>query len=323
MHQRMSTDAALSSRYARAYLVAFVGGVASSLILFFCMLGLLGAIDRLPPPPVSGTWCIDSRFAWLRREEQWKRVGLAAVGSSTTLRNIDLSVAGLDVVNVAPCFLTINQTRYLTEFLLQYATQVKVVMTVLTIRDLDGCARNQTAFFDTELADKYITGRIEGWWLYFRNFRLRDIFLHALYASERLPLMQYDQYGSSPLQTDASDPGRAWTADATCFAELRSFAAMLESRNIQLVAVTFPVMPEWASLHDDSGKSRADFKDGVKSALRTTNAILVDGMDGWPLASTAFADPVHLHWSSAAGFTRFIWASAQGKGAALPNLRAR
>jgi hypothetical protein len=329
-HTHLSNSAvATASRLrsqGRAYLAAFVGGGLVCLVLFYGALIVLEAHDRLPSPPVSGTWCIDNRFAWLKRTPEWREAGFIAVGSSTTWRNLDFAVAPAEVtrqgiINAAPCFLTINQTRYMTEYLLERAPATKTVLTVLTMRDLEGCSRNQTAFFDPHVADQYTAGNGYDWWLYFRNFRFRDIFLHALYADERRPEMQYDRFGSGPITRVVAAVGHPADPDPGCYAELTRLGTMLQAKRIQFIAVIFPVMRAWAERYDDTGSQRASFRARVKGAIASTNAILVDGMADWPAPNSAFTDPLHLQWPEAAAFTRFVWRSARQRGADLPPLQ--
>jgi hypothetical protein len=327
LHQRSSgsenDEKPRARRRMRTYLAAFVTGGALSIALFYGALAVLHALDRLPPPPVSGTWCIDNRFAWLREAPSLKEAHLVAVGSSTTWRNLDFGVVPSElkdegVVNAAPCFLTINQTRYLTEYYLQRAPEIKTFVTVLTPRDFEGCSRNPTAFFDPEVADPYIGGQASPWWLYFRNFRFRDVLLHAIYADERRLEMNYDRYGSGPLTRAAHNTGRPFRPEPPCYSELTRLAGLLESKGVQFIAVTFPIMPGWAALHDPSGVTQASFRSAIQAALTRTKAILVDGMTDWRVPDSAFTDPVHLQWPETAAFTRFILNEARRQGADLP-----
>jgi hypothetical protein len=309
----------------RNYLAAFVVAIILSVVLFYAALGLLRAMDRLPPPPVSGTWCIDSRFAWLRDNPDWKNAGLLAVGSSATWVNLNFDVVSKKderrVVNVAPCFLTVNQTRYFTEFLLDRASKPETVMMVLAPRDFQGCSRNPTAFFDPDLVDQFVAGNTYRAWLRFRNFRLKDIFFHAIYADERRAQTRFDEFGSSQRVSEVPDTGYPFKPESSCYSELTRLATLLESRGVQFIAVTFPVMQGWAARHDRSGTTQAQFGSGIESALAPTKAILVDGMANWRVPDSAFADPVHLQWPQTAAFTRFVWNEARQQGADLPDLK--
>lgn len=316
-----------SQHRARAYLAAFVGATVLSVGLFYATLGVLRVTDRLPPPPISGTWCIDSRFTWLRDNPGWKNADLIAVGSSATLRNLNFGVVSSKaqerrVVNAAPCFLTVNQTRYLTEYLLPRALKVGTVMMVLAPRDFQGCSKNPTAFFDPGLVDQFLGGTVYRAWLRFRNFRLNDVFFHAVYAEERRPLLQFDEFGSSPLISNVTLTGQPFVPELGCYAELTRLATFLESRGTQFIAVTFPVMQGWAERHDKDGTTQANFKSAIESALAPTKAILVDGTN-WHMPNSAFADPVHLQWRETAAFTRFVWNEARRQGADLPPLKTR
>ncbi len=197
---------------AHSYLAALAAGGVLSVALFYGALAALLALDRLTPPPVSGTWCIDNRFAWLRERPDWKNASLIAVGSSATLRNLNFRVVSSTVqqrgaVNAAPCFLTVNQTRHLTEFLIQRASKPSTAIMVLAPRDFQGCSRNLTAFFDPEVADPYIDGKKIAWWLYFKNFRFKDVLIHAIYAGDRRQEMKFDPFGSGPLTRAVPDTG--------------------------------------------------------------------------------------------------------------------
>lgn len=304
------------------YLVAFAAGSIISVSLLWCAITALSAFDRLPPPPVSGTWCIDSRFAWMKQTPQWRDAGIIAVGSSVTWRNLDFEVTSAEtkdqgVFNFAPCFLTMNQTRYLTGYILDRAAAAKTVLTVLAPRDFEGCSRNRTAFFDPSIADRYIDRASSGWWLYFRNFRLNDILGHALYAQERRAILKFDPFGSGPLTNATPDTGRAFKPEPGCYPELTELAKSLDAKGIQFIVATFPVMRAWSDRHDAQGVIQTRFKLDIENALSGTKAILVDGVIGWRVPNSAFADPVHLQWSETADFTRFVWRSALQLGAKL------
>jgi hypothetical protein len=127
---------------------------------------------------------------------------------------------------------SVNQTRYLTEFLLDRASKPETVITVLAPRDFEGCSWNPTAFFDPDLVDQFIAGNTNNVWLRFRNFRLKDIFFHAIHADERRALMQYDEFGSTPMFSQVSDTGYACKPESSCYSELTRLAALLESRGV-------------------------------------------------------------------------------------------
>lgn len=307
------------------YLIAFVAGSLASVALLWCATTVLSAVDRLPPPPVSGTWCIDSRFAWLKRTPSWRDATIIAVGSSATFRNLNFEVTSAaakkqGVMNLAPCFLRMNQTRYLTEYLVGRAKSPKTVITVVAPRDFEGCSRSRSDFFDPDVADQYIDTSGSGWWLYFRNLRFNDIVSHALYAHERKSEFEFDAFGSGPLVRDTPDAGYVFKPEIACFSQLRDLANWLESKGIQFIVATFPVMQAWSERHDPQKTTQRLFLQNVESALANTRATLVDGLTNWSLPDSAFTDPVHLQWPETADFTRFVWRSALQQGARLPRL---
>lgn len=307
------------------FILAFIAGGLVWLTVFYGGLWLLRRTDRLPPTPVSGTWCIDSRLAWLKDNPRWKQAELIAVGSSVTWRNLDFEVISAPdrekVVNAAPCYLTINQTRYLTSYLVEKAPDVKTVMMVVAPRDFDGCARNPDAFFDRELVDDYLNRRVSGMWLRFRNFRARDVLTYAVNAEQRRSDLVYDDHGSGPLTRQVPDIGWAVEPETACFAELTGMAQFLDSKNIQFVLVTLPLMRGWSERYDPEQSLAEELRLRIAAALEPTRAILVDGIAEWQLPTEAFADPAHLQWPQTAAFTEFVWNAAQKRGAQLPPLR--
>ena len=118
------------------------------------------------------------------------------------------------------------------------------------------------------------------------------------------------------------DTGYPFAPESRCYSELTRLATLLESRGIQFIGVTFPVMQGWAERYDRSGAIQAGFKSDIEAALVPTKAILVDGMTDWHVPDSAFVDPVHLQWPETAAFTRFVWNEARRKGADdLPPLK--
>jgi hypothetical protein len=304
------------------YLTTFVMGALGSLVLLWSFSTALASKNRLPAPPLSGTWCIDHRLAWLRQNRQWREAAILAVGSSATMRNLNFEgvppeAKSRGIVNVAPCFLTVNQTRYFAEYILERSPAARSVVMVLAPRDLEGCSRNRTDFFETSVADRYMTRPGLDWLLYFRNLRFRDIATHAIFAPERQSELRYDAFGSGPLVREVSEIGRPFKPEAACYKQLTDLARSLAARRVEFIVATFPVMPGWAERFDERGEIISEFKQNVIGALRTTDAILVDGASDWKLPDAAFADAVHLQWPFTAGFTEFVWHAAGNKGAAL------
>src|SRR6266850_961795 len=95
--------------------------VSGWLVIGALFLFLLEFTGRLAPPPLAATACIDEKVRFLRNRDL-SQVQIMGAGSSTTWRNLDMAVFGLDptrAVNAAPCFLQINQTAFFVDLLMQ------------------------------------------------------------------------------------------------------------------------------------------------------------------------------------------------------------
>jgi hypothetical protein len=223
-------------------------------------------------------------------------------------------------VNIAPCFLRMNQTRALTGFWLDHHPEAHTIVVVTAMRDFEQCSVSPALFFDPELMHNYLTGRSPAWWMYFRNFRVTSFLSDAVRRPERLRELHYDAFGSSPLTRSVPVNGGPFSPEPGCYSELSGLARDIAARGKTLIVVTFPVMPEWRHRYDPEGRAAAAFSQSVRQALRETGAILIDGQREWPLPTSAFTDPVHLQWPETAAFTRFVWNSAVRSGAPLPPL---
>jgi hypothetical protein len=318
---------------ASGYLAAFAATFVLSFVAFYLVLGALALVDRLPAPPVSGTWCIDEKLVWLGDHRRELQSGVVAVGSSVTMRDLDFSAlpeetreASGGTINAAPCFLQLGQTRFFANFLLDHQPKTHTVITIVAGIDFENCTTTPKAFFDYKLGEGFLYryySRMVGLWVYYRNLRpisfMRDV---RQTRQRRLWEVVYDGFGSAPLTTDGPNFHhpfmRPHKPEAACFEELRGMARDLRKRGIQLIVVTFPTMPRWAEEHDSKGEMTAQFLSSVRSAVSGTGAILVDATTSYPLPTEAFTDPAHLQWREVARFTRFVWEQARQLGAKLP-----
>lgn len=319
---------AQASSDAHRYLLGFSAGFLLCLVGFVGTIALLASAQRLPAPPVSGTYCIDEKLAWLKNNPDLFKSNMIAVGSSVTWRNLDFSVLSSGtrstlggVVNAAPCFLRANQTRFLVEYLLRRRPEIHTVMTILSPRDMEVCSTTPAAFFDQSIADSYFDGKVPDMWIYFRNFRASSFFGDIVrLPSRRQAELIYDQFGSGPLTVDKPDLWYPFYPEASCYRELRNLAFDLRARNVQFLVVTFPVMPDWTKYHDPLAETQTSFHKDLQAALADSGAVVVDSQMNYHLPTSAFADPVHLQWSHVADFTRYIWDEARRAGARLPPL---
>ena len=316
----------VTSSTARRYLLWFAAGLLLCVGGFVGIITLLAATQRLPAPPLSGTFCIDEKMAWLKNNPNTFASNMVAVGSSVTWRNLDFSVLSPGarsalggVVNAAPCFLRTNQTRFMVEYLLQRRPEIHTVITILGAWDVEQCSTMPTAFFDPKIADSYFDGKVPDLWIYFRNLRARSFFERYCQPAEQTRgELIYDQFGSGPLTVDEPRLWFPFNPEPNCYRELRNLAVELRARNVQFLVVTFPVMPDWARHHDPLAKTQTSFHKDVHAALADTGAILVDAQTKYRLPTSDFTDPMHLQWPNVAEFTRYVWEEARRAGARLP-----
>jgi hypothetical protein len=294
---------------AARYNVAFAIWCGVFLALGSAALAALKVVDRLPPPPLTATNCIDEKFKFLH-ETDIRSPSLLAVGSSVTWRNLDFSVLrekygdGLLPLNAAPCFLYANQTAFLTEFLLDHMRSVGTVLSVFSMRDFSRCAGSPTEFFDREDAHAYVFQGDPSWPLYFKNFRplsfLRDVVrlrdMRSGKASEA-PLVM-DEYGSGPLVLPDPEIRDDVRLDRSCVARLRIMGEDIRRRGIRFVVVLMPSMPAWKDIYDPGGVRDAEYRAEVARALAGTGAILIDADKELRLGNENFTDPAHLQWPS-------------------------
>jgi hypothetical protein len=289
--------------------IAFALWCALFLVLGGASLVGLSALGRLPAPPITATNCIDEKFKFLH-ETDIRNPGLIAVGSSVTWRNLDFSVFedhygdAVEPLNAAPCYLYVNQTAYLTDFLLDNMPSVKSVMSVFSMRDFSACSTSPTAFFRPEDAEGYLFGRDPAWYLYLKNFRpgsfVRDVIaLPAMRSGEDIsaPLVM-DPYGSGPLTLPEPDIRENFKLDPTCLGHLSVMSENLSQRGIDFIVVLLPQMPAWRDAYDPGGARDAEFRSAVAGRLDGTRTVLIDAQKGLHLRNDQFTDHAHLQWDA-------------------------
>lgn len=304
-------------------------------MLFFASLaGFFGigalfliALERaghLPPPPLTATECIDEKFKFIR-DLRDPSPDLLAVGSSATWRNLDFS-DHQDVhpgirqpLNGAPCYLTVNQTAWLTRFYLESLPSVRTVVSVFAMRDFEGCD-GSGQLFAPQLGRKMMFSTLPAFLVYFVNFRPLRLATDALHIEAmrsgrdaRRPLVM-DRYGSGPLTLTPPDPRGDVSVSQDCFAYLQDMERMLSRRGIRWVVVLMPPMPAWIDRYDPDGRRDRAWRERVARSLQTSAAILVDGGQSPFLKNEQFVDPAHFHWRWARPFTHWIFREMQSGG---------
>ena len=296
----------------RRFLVVFF---AALFVGFAAIGGAAWALRReglLSAPPLAATHCIDAKFAQLRGVALGDQT-LVAFGSSATWRNLDMAAferrnPGVRAYNAAPCFLHVDQTAFLAEFMLEHMPRVRTVLTVVTSRDFETCSPQETAFFDPDLARAYLFHGVPGWVVRVAGFRPLHLWREVRRIrseSERGPNLSHDDaYGSSILRrtNDAQVP---WQIDRRCYAGLTRLEAVAAEAGARLAVVIFPVMPRWAAEVAPGGSAIEGWVQDVKASLKLDTSLLIDGRAlAWD--DSRFADPVHVVYPHHEPLTQFI-----------------
>jgi hypothetical protein len=309
---------------ARRFLRIFLGVVLAAALAVAGGLGLLGARGLLPAPPATATWCFNEKFAFLRDAPLADRT-LVAVGSSATWRNLDMALLerglpGTRPINAAPCFLQMDQTAFLAEFLLARMPQARTVIAVLAPRDFESCSAADAAFFDPGLVGAYLDERMPGWLLHLVGFRpvwlAREVLRRQRLRAVAAARYGDDAYGTSVMRERAA----YWPApvlDAGCDAALTRLEALVAAHGARLVVATVPVMPAWSAAFDPDGTLVEGWVQRLRAALQRPETVLVDGRAlAWD--DGRFADPVHLLDPHHGAFTEILLAAIAARDAGAP-----
>ncbi len=302
-----------------AFLQFFALAVLSGLAVFVMAHFALAREGLLPPPPYVATDCIDNKLDALARRDL-SEVSFLAVGSSATLRNLDMSVfktsLGVEPLNAAPCFLQVDQTAFLTDFLKPRMPELKTVLVVVLPRDFENCAAKDSAFFDARQANLIFDQRMPRWSPYITGFRPYYLARHAVDTRKGLSNVpsviqgHQDGFGSEVFKAK-----RSWSPelriDATCFSDLSRFEAGLSKSNIKLVVALAPTAATWRERVDPSNAQLRDWERKMRDSLSSSTIFIPD----WPDAKSAkyFSDEMHLIHPYEVPFSEYICRSIKGK----------
>jgi hypothetical protein len=295
----------------RRFVLEFFGLLIVGIAGFWAMLWWLGRADMLPPPPVTGTTCLDEKFKFVATRDV-RSVDLIAVGSSVTWRNLDMSAfqrkgIAQRPLNAAPCYLHVGETTYYTNFLLSHMKHVKRVVSVVAPRDFEKCASPKEEFFSSTLAEAYVFGGLPPLLVYLANFRAFHFF-NVIFHIKRMRTDPYyqntmvmDEYGSGPLL--AAGP---WLPeplfDNTCFAALAELEKVVNAAGAKLVVATVPLQPEWRAKYDPHEHIVKSFEERIRAALLMPSTQLLLGTK-METESLRHADSIHYVWESAVEYT--------------------
>ena len=302
------------------YLATVAGAALAFLSLLWLGLAWLDHFDLLPPPQLSNNLCIDQKLAYLR-EHPVRRPTILATGSSVTWRNFDssevLQASGGRAVplNGAFCGLKMNQTSYVTEYLVGRMPSIREVMTILAPQDLTDCATTNPRVFDPADVDGFVFRRSSEFAFYLKYFDpltlIKNVFiLHAM-RTGALPFdeIRMDRYGDAPIDTAASRDltyGALPPPDPVCLQALRKLATDLGADGRRLIVVTMPLDPEWKKQYDPDGAVMRNMTHDIRQALAGSGAMFWDANHNFAMEPDAFIDAIHIRWSAAKTFSRAL-----------------
>lgn len=314
----------------RRFLVALLGFLTG---FFACTAATAVALESrglLPAPPLSYTNCIDEKLKFLHElpAERLEKADVVAVGSSTTLRNLDFS-AWLKVrpdtnpVNIAPCYLHIDQTAYFAREMLKHMPNAETLLVVIHPRDFEQCRPNYRRFVPEEDIKAYIFEKQPMFHKYATNFRtglVRD-FIAILTNPEYVAVLKTDRFGSGPLVERVNDPYYpGFSIDPRCKPFVNELEDAAAEAGVRLVLVLFPILDEWANEVDPDRSKHGEFYADITGRLERESTLVIDG-NRLDFPKQAYADPVHLLWEHTPVLTQFIArATVNGKGDARAEL---
>lgn len=287
---------------------------ATFVVLLAAYAGVLVGLQRtnnLPPPSIVNEICADEKLRWLR-DAAPQDPSTLLVGSSIAFRNVDagqLAVrSSVRPLNGGMCHLQINQTAFVTDYLLRHFPSVRTVTAVLVPQDLTECAKTPTQLFDPGTVDAYVFERRWPYRFYFSQFDLISLVRNASriqgLREGRNPLetLVITRYGDGPLDTELSRGllyGDVGTYDPACFAALHALAEAVTSGGRRFVVATGPLSPAWSARYDPEGRVHGDMVAGIRAALRGTGGEFWDGDKLFAGEPSEFTDAIHVRWSAA------------------------
>lgn len=315
MASHAPADAPRDTARMQRYLAGFaLGAVLTVLSLVGALVGLRAA-DRLPPPQIANSLCIDEKLSGMRAHPP-QEPNLLIVGSSVAWRHFNSPVAiatdpAIRPYNAGFCGAQISQSARVTAWLTQRLPSVRHIVLIASPFDFEACGFGETSRFDTGEADRFVFGHVSPAVFYARYFdpltlasNARGIREDRASAASTSTLVQ-NRWGDGPAEPPVSRGlhyGDVRKLDAACFASLRGMARALEQRNIAFDVVLMPMQSEWS--HRYGEPTLRTLEHGTRSALTGTRGRLYASLIRLP--STAYFDAMHLRWSSTGPFTRAL-----------------
>ena len=294
------------------YLVAVAATGFVLLSAFFAVIAGLDSYKTLPPPGIVNEVCADEKLEWLRDHPNIDP-NLLIVGSSIAWRNIDSAQLvkhdpSIRPLNGGVCHAFMNQTEFVTGYLLRHFPDVRTVVAVVTPQDFIDCSKAPSRLFDPATADAYAFDRYWAYLFYVLQFDPVALTRNAIeIRGMREGRVGYDwlvmsPYADGPLKFIGSRKlvyGALDRYDAACFAALHGIAQAAASSGRRLFVATSPLNPRWSARFDPEGRRYREMLTGIEAALRGTGAAFWDGSQIFADEPPAFADAIHIIWPAA------------------------
>jgi hypothetical protein len=293
--------------------------VATVIVLFIVYTGSIMALDRagaLPPPAIVNELCADEKLEWLR-DNPHLRPNLLFVGSSIAWRDVDGEAfvrrsPDARPLNGGVCHAQMNQTAFVTGYLLRHFPLVRTVVSIVVPQDFLDCAHTPSWIFDPATADAYVFERRWSYGFYLSQFDPVALVRNATQIQamrdgrNQFDSMVMSPYGDGPLRIEGSRGllyGAIKGYDPACFAALHDLVAVAASGGRHVLVATGPLNPLWSARYDPDGRLRAALTAEVRAALQGTRAEFWDGAATFASEPTDFTDAIHINWLAAQRFS--------------------
>ncbi len=294
--------------------IATVAATVSVLCLAYG--GALVALKRagaLPPPAIVNEVCADQKLEWLRADRPIDP-NLLVVGSSIAWRDVDsaqfVRQQPLDrPLNGGFCHATINQTAFVTKYLLGHLSSIHSIVAVVVPQDFTDCTHTPSQLFDPATANGYVFDQGWPYRFYMSQFDLVSLVRNASEIRAMrdgrnvFDSLMMSKYGDGPLSTTAHRGltyGAIGGYDPACFASLHDLAVTVAAGGQHLFVATGPLNPEWSARYDKSGRLRDALAAGIAASLRGVNgAKFWDGDKAFAERPSDFVDAIHINWDAA------------------------
>lgn len=328
----------IAQAVASRYLLAMLAGMAGSFVLFIAVLIALDSTGHLPPPAFANSQCTDEKLNFLR-DHQIKSPNLLIVGSSVAWRHIDgetlvNALPGVRPLNAGFCALTVNQSVFVADWMLDRYPNVEDVLMVVSPQDLTRCKTMRAEVFSRTDADRFVFEDALRWSYYFKYFDLVSLARSASTIKARragqtdFEDLVMTRFGDGPLDTtltrdlgyEERDPH-----DPTCFDALKTLVTRLKRDGKTLSIVTTPIHPEWIRQNNARPAFVSDTNASLSAFTAKEGIPFWNAATEWVTPKESFVDAIHLRWSVAGKFTaavaRHLEASLSYRGDVAPAVR--